>query len=304
MTILDLLHQILGSSSKQKNEYLFHCPFCSGTKKKLSVNVLNNKWQCWVCGAKGGHILWLLKKLNLTPQQLTTAKELLTDVDIKQFKQTTSEAILQLPVEYLPLWTPQKTFIYYHALSYLKRRGISTHEILRYRIGYCETGTYANCVIIPSYDDHDQLNYFVARSIFDGSVRYKNPQVSKNVVMFENLLNYNEPLILVEGVFDAIALKQNAVPLLGKRLPKKLERKLLEHQVKNVIIFLDVDARNEALDLEKKLQQYNINTKLVLTNGKDASEMGCVVAWNAVQTAQSTTFKEFISQKLQVYEVL
>lgn len=302
MTILDLLHQILGNSSKQKNEYLFHCPFCSSSKKKLSVNLINNKWQCWVCGAKGGHTLWLLKKLNLTREQITTAKELLTDVDIKHFKETTSDTILQLPPEYCPLWKPKKTFLYYNALSYLQCRNISTHEILRYRIGFCESGTYANCVIIPSYDTNNQLNYFVARSIFDGPIRYKNPPISKNVVVFENMVNYDAPIILVEGVFDAIALKQNAIPLLGKRIPKTLERKLLEYQVKDVIIFLDVDARDKALDLEQQLKQYNINTRLVLTTDKDASDMGFVKALEAVETAQSTTFKQLIEQKLHIKE--
>ena len=35
---LRIVHQILGSSRKSRDEYLFHCPYCNHHKKKLSIN--------------------------------------------------------------------------------------------------------------------------------------------------------------------------------------------------------------------------------------------------------------------------
>lgn len=300
MTILSLLHEILGPYQQQRDEYLFSCPFCHHHKKKLSINIATNKWKCWICGSKGGHIIWLVKKLQVSKDILNKFKEVLGDSDLKQFKETTSEAVLRLPPEYKPLWKPEKNYSYYHAITYLKNRGITTDDILRYRIGHCTEGTYAHRIILPSYDRNNHLNYFTARLFYEEGMKYKNPPVSKNVIIFENMVDWSEPLILCEGMFDAIALRRNAIPLMGKTLSKNLERALLENNVKHVIVFLDIDARMDAIKLEQHLKQYNIETKLVLTEGKDASEMGFTQSWDSIQNARETNFKQFIEQRLSI----
>ena len=298
MTILTLLAEILGSYTQQKDEYLFACPFCHTSKKKLSINITSNKWKCWICGSKGGHIIWLLKKLNISKGLLLKFKEVLGDVDFKKFKTTTSEVTLHLPVEYKPLWKVDKSYQYLHAIRYLKNRGITSDDILRYRIGYCTEGSYANRIILPSYDTNNHLNYFTARLFYEDGMKYKNPPVTKNIICFENMVDWSEDIILCEGMFDAISLRRNAIPLLGKTIPKNLEKALLQNKVKNVIIFLDEDARADALKLEQHLKQYNMNVSIVLTSGKDASEMGFDIAWKEIANAHSTNFKEYIEQRL------
>lgn len=298
MIILTLLQELLGTYTQQKDEYLFTCPFCHHSKKKLSINIITNKWKCWVCGSKGGHIIWLLKKLNVSKPLLQKFKDELGDVEIQKYKVTTSEVILQLPQEYKPLWKVEKSYPYYNAISYLKERGITTNDILRYRIGFCTEGPYANRIILPSYDRDNHLNYFTARLFYPNGMKYKNPPVSKNVIVFENMVDWNEPIILCEGMFDAITIRRNVIPLLGKNIPKVLERALLDNKVKEVIIFLDEDARSDALKLEQHLSQYDITVKIVLTEGKDASEMGFEKAWEEIANAKKTEFKEFIQHKL------
>lgn len=298
MTILTLLQEILGPYTQHKDEYLFSCPFCHHQKKKLSINIISNKWKCWVCGAKGGHILWLLKKLNIPKELVNRFKELFNEEDLHKYKQTTTEVILQLPREYKPLWKVEKSFQYKHALSYLHNRGITSNDILRYRIGFCTEGPYVDRIILPSFDRNNNLNYFTGRLFYEGRLKYKNPAVSKNIVCFENMIDWDEPIILCEGMFDAISIRRNAIPLLGKTLPKTLEYELLSRNVKDIIIFLDQDAKSDALKLEQYLQQYNINVKTVLTENKDASDMGFASSWNVIQTAQTTQFKDFIKHRL------
>lgn len=299
MTILTLLQELLGNYTQQKDEYLFTCPFChAGNKKKLSINIITNKWKCWVCGSKGGHIIWLLRKLNVPKQLLQQFKDQLGEVELHKYKVTTAEAILRLPLEYKPLWKVEKSHQYYHALNYLKQRGITTNDILRYRIGFCSEGPYTNRIILPSYDRDNQLNYFTARLFYEDGLKYKNPPVSKNIICFENMVDWNEKICLVEGMFDAITLRRNCIPMLGKTIPKTLLRTLIENKVRDVVIFLDEDARTEALKLERQLLQYNINVKVVLTEGKDASEMGFEKAWKEISAAKNTGFKEFITHGL------
>jgi DNA primase len=298
MTILTLLQQILGTYAQQTDEYLFFCPFCHHSKKKLSINISNNKWKCWTCGSKGGHIIWLLKKLNISKELINQFKEVLGDEDIKIYKSTTADIKLYLPHEYQPLWKPQKSYAYLNAISYVKQRGIRPDDILRYRMGYCETGPYAGRIIVPSYDCTNQLNYFTARSFYEGGMKYKNPPVTKNIVCFENMVNWNDQIILCEGMFDAISLRRNAIPLLGKTIPRNLEKALLQNKVKNVVIFLDEDAQSDAMKLEQHLKQYDMNVSVVLTKGKDAADMGFETAWEEISNSRSTNFKEYIEQRL------
>ena len=39
-------------------------------------------------------------------------------------------------------------------------------------------------IIIPSFDEHGTINYFVGRNFGPGTVKYKNPSFSKNIVPF------------------------------------------------------------------------------------------------------------------------
>ena len=58
----------------------------------------------------------------------------------------------------------------------------------------------------------------------------KNPQVSKDIVGFELHINWNYPVCLVEGAFDAIAIKRNAIPLFGKTIPDQLKHRIIENK--------------------------------------------------------------------------
>jgi DNA primase len=298
MTTLFLLQELLGNYIQQRDECLFSCPFCHHPKKKLSINISTNKWKCWVCGSKGGHILWLLKKLNVPPHLIKEFKKILGDVDIKQYKNTTSEVTLHLPTEYIPLWKVDSDYKYKHAIKYLNNRGITADDILRYRIGYCAQGAYANRIILPSYDGDNNLNYFTARTFYDGGRKYWNPPVSKNIICFENMIDWSETVVLCEGMFDAISLRRNVIPLLGKTLPKKLELALVSNKVIDVVVFLDEDARLDAIKIQQKLSSYGINTNIVITEGKDASEMGNDLAQTQLTKARKADFKEFILEKM------
>jgi DNA primase len=301
MNLISLLSQILGDYKHHgKGEHYFSCPFCHHHNKKFAVNLLNNKWHCWVCGSKGNHLIGLFKKLDVSKSQIKELKKLLSEDDVKSFVETNDEHVeLRLPNEFKPLWVPVNTFEYKHAIRYLKNRNISGYDIIRYRMGYCETGHYGGRIIVPSYGLDGKLNYFVARSYHDGGMKYKNPPVSKNVIVFEDQINWEEPIILCEGVFDAIAVRRNAIPMLGKFLPKKLETKLLEKQVKKVYILLDDDARNEALELEQKLKSNGLQVAQVFVTGGDAADLGFQKTWEFIDNSKTTTFKDFIQNRLQ-----
>jgi len=189
--------------------------------------------------------------------------------------------------------------LYKNAISYLKRRGIGGIDILRYSMGYCSSNGYSNRIIIPSYDADGKLNYFIARDMFPNSkFKYKNPPMSKDTVCFEMFINWNEPIVLVEGVFDAIAIRNNAIPLLGKFPSKTLVKRLVEKQVKKIYVALDEDARKDAIKLSKFLMDYGIKTYLLEMKDKDPSELGFTKFWELLNTTQQSKFSDIVKGRL------
>jgi DNA primase len=186
-----------------------------------------------------------------------------------------------------------------HAMAYLKKRNISESDIIKYNLGYCEKGIYANRIIIPSYDENGNLNYFTARSFEKTNpIKYKNPNSSRNIIPFEFFINWDLPLVLCEGPFDAIAIKRNVIPLLGKNIQSSLMKKIVMSSVSKIYIALDKDAQKQALNFCQQLMNEGKEVYLVDMQDKDPSEMGFKQFTNVIQETDSLTFSDLLAKKL------
>ena len=284
------------------DEQAHHCPFCHHHKKKLQINLETQQWHCWVCDSKGKRIQSLLRKLHTDSHKLKKIYEIYGDDYITYTPSSDDEKIeLRLPNEFQSLLKEPDGFspVFRKVIQYANSRGITKEDIIRYNIGYCDSGLYSGRIIIPSYDSNNRLNYFIARSVFDEEkFKYKNPPVSKNVIMFENQINWDEPITLVEGVFDAMAVKRNAIPLLGKFIPQKLNDSIYKRGVSKINILLDEDAQEQALRYTMQLQNQGIDTKNIVPSTKDASDMGFSQVNTILKESKETQFSDIISQKL------
>ena len=301
--IVNILDEILGVGTSLKgNEQAHYCPFCHHHKKKLQINLDTQQWHCWVCDAKGRKIQTLLRKLQVDSSKIKKIYEIYGDDYIVSTTSTDEEKVdLRLPSEFKSLLDKPKGLnpLYRKVEQYVKDRGITQEDIIRYNLGYCDSGIYSNRIIIPSYDRDNRLNYFIARSVFDEEkFKYKNPPISKNVTIFENQINWKEPITLTEGVFDAMAVKRNAIPLLGKFIPKTLMDSIYKNGVKKISILLDKDAQDQALYYVSYFMNNGITVTNILPTEKDASEMGFSQINKKLKNTESTEFSDIISQKL------
>jgi len=297
--ILDLLNSVFDKSGRVHRgpELTFYCPFCSHHKRKLRVNVDTQQWHCWVCDAKGRYITNLVKKFKPNPGIYSELKSIYKN-NFESYTAKSQDQFVKLPSEFQPLIKHSEGITHGHAMKYLGARNISRNDIIKYNIGYCVDGTYAGRIIVPSYDATGKLNYFIARSMYPGKMKYKNPPVSKNVIVFELFINWAEPLILCEGVFDAMAIKRNAVPLLGKTVTEDLLRKLIHNKVPEVKLALDPDALATSIKISQTLMNYGINvSRLILTDG-DPSEIGFEKMQNEINNAIPVNSYELILQKI------
>jgi DNA primase len=274
---------------------------------KLEVNVVPNSkgenfWHCWVCNAKGKTLVGLFKKAKSPTDKIAELKSMLNFSSTQEEKEIVINKI-HLPKEYKPLINLQRTdIVAKHALMYLKKRGITKSDILKYNIGYCEEGRYANRVIIPSYDKDGSINYFIARDLNpDSTKKYDAPKCNKNeMIGLEYFINWNVPVILCEGMFDAIAIKRNAVPLLGKTIPRALMMKLIDPQVKTVYVSLDKDALKDALQYAEQLLNLGKDVYLIDLQDKDPSDMGFEKFTTLVHDAEQLSLGELIYKKLEL----
>ena len=234
---------------------MYWSPFISHHKPKLQINTQTQKWHCWVSNQGGHNLFQLFKKLKASKEHFDELVELVGDRKYVKRNVKEDKKIVRLPNEFKPLWKNGSSIIKKHSIVYLSNRSIGMADIIRYGIGYCEEGVYSNRVIIPSYSSNGELNYFVGRDIYDGGMKYKNPPVSKDVIGFDLFINWNEPIILCEGVFDAIAIRRNAIPLFGKTIPKSLMKKIYEKQVKQIYILLDSDAIMDSIKMTDSLMK-------------------------------------------------
>ena len=286
----NILENIFGNPYKARDELLFYCPFCKHHKKKLSVNIEKSVMKCWACGTKGS-ISYLIKRFGTTEDKHQW--ELLNqEIDMSpietmfEVKETVEEQIIELPKEYYCLARKDQPYSAREPLSYLMSRGISSADILYYKIGYCDIGKYRKRIIIPSFDENGNCNYFSARTYGKDWLKYKNPPATKNIIFNDLLIDWDSSITLVEGAFDAIKIK-NSIPILGSTLNEntKLFKKIAIKQPK-VYLGLDKDALTKSLQMIFSMLQYGIEVYFLDTTGID--DIGSVSKYEAEKLKENS----------------
>tara|TARA_B100001250_G_scaffold73610_2_gene60106 strand:- start:2551 stop:3495 length:945 start_codon:yes stop_codon:yes gene_type:complete len=288
---LKIVASCLGEYRTAGEETLFYCPFCKHHKHKLSVNVRANVYKCWICDASGKNIRRLLRKFGnyglVAEWDRLTGRHDVTEFDNIFSNNEPDDVIIQrvsLPDEFRTLTKKTLSPATLPVVNYLRARGIDRNEILEWKIGYCPSGDYAGRVVIPSFDTEGYVNYFIARS-YDGAwMRYKNPQASRDIVFNELYLDWDDDVILVEGVFDAI-VAGNAIPILGSTLNRgtKLFARLVQESPR-VYLALDSDASAKERKIIKNLLQYDMEVYKIDTTG--------------IEDVGAMTKKEFAERKV------
>lgn len=299
--IRDLLSTFLGEPKNNSNgsQIQFCCPCCAerkgveyDNKFNLECNIEKGVYKCWVCGDSDrmyGKISGLIKKYGnreILSQYYSIIKNIkesslysiygqgkFDDEFIDDFNEIT------LPNGFKIVSKDDKYAL--PAYEYLKKRGLNDYFIKTYNIGYIgwsKDYSLSNRIVIPSYNQYGDLNYWVARDYTNNNKkqRYKNPEIKKTDFIFnENLINWYDNVTLVEGVFDHMVVP-NSIPLLGKNLKRDyvLYDVLIKNAKANINIFLDDDALTDAIKIYKLLNNTNLKGKIRIIKcpyGYDAS---------------------------------
>ena len=299
---IKILRQILNYSHSSRDEHLFYCPFCEHHKPKLSVNIDKNVFKCWVCDTRGKSIYYLVKRYGNFSQQQEWL-QITNQVDVRDFElfitgsqvEQKVKQKIELPECYKPLFLDTKCLYSKRPMNYLKNRGLNQDQILNWKIGYCTGGEYKDRVIIPSFDEEGDINYFIARSYTGDWMRYKNPPVSRDIVFNDLNIDWEQPVILVEGAFDALK-EDNMIPILGSTLREDSElfQKIINNS-SDIYIILDADAKKKETEIISKFLKYDITVyKIDIEHYNDVSEMPLEVYFRNKKNATKITNNNFL----------
>ena len=275
-----ILHEAFGNYIDKGKELLFSCPSCNHHKRKLSINLDKDAFKCWICDYHGRNIRRLIRRHG-TYSQLQKWEAISGRSDLERFADLFVErgfeedkTKVELPLEFLSLATKNVPATGRQAKKYLRSRGVTDTDMVRWKMGYCFSGEYRSRVIIPSFDDDGDVSYFIARSYNGDSYKYKNPKASKNIVFNELFIDWNDDLTIVEGVFDAVVAR-NAAPILGSTL--RSDSRLIQNIVYNdtpVYIALDPDAAKKERKIIQTLLKYDIELyKIDVSGHEDVGSM-------------------------------
>ena len=279
---LEILKNVLGRYRISNQEHLFLCPYCEHHKRKFSVNVEKNVYKCWGCDTRGLDVYQVIRKHG-SFEDVREWRALTNKVELYGFEnmfaepEEAKEEQVPLPEEFNTLTDNDPPLSARSAMNYLRKRGVTKEDILRWKIGYCRDGEYKNRIIVPSFGMTGDANFFIARS-YDGNwMRYKNPQVNRNIIFNELYTDWERDIIIVEGVFDAIRAHSigTSIPLLGSTL--RVESKLFQQIVRHgsrVYLALDSDAERKSSSIASNLMRYGVDTDTLNTRGyEDVAEM-------------------------------
>jgi hypothetical protein len=280
--------------SEQLQVNCFHCQARDGLshpdgKFNLEINTSKRMFRCWKCDEPkfSGSLGRLIKTFGsrVDYDMYKSYAGIFHDYFINDDEDDTEIIDIKLPDEMILFSQMDSSNLeHFEAYNYLVlERKITRDIILKFRIGFCIIGKYAKRIIIPSYNDKGELNYFIGRYYGnDPKIRkklpYLNPKVDKDKIIFnEGLINWDSTVYLVEGGFDMLSFPINIIPMLGKTISTTLFLKLQKLKPQ-VVILLDPDAYKNSIELFYTLSAiyigYEDRVKIVkLPNNDDIDEL-------------------------------
>jgi hypothetical protein len=244
-----VMEAISGKRPNAGNWVRTRCPLCLamvGTPDRhgaLSANLESGYWHCFRCGSRG----WLKDPPDRDAQMAQAAGRPVTAGPPEGYEVLTGCRALSA--------APANNYLAYRRR---KSRGNPRPEVVEAaQVGVCLSGPYFGRIIVPmlaadgatwlgwigrAWRDDVDLKYRCSDGLDRGNL-YNAAAIGEQTT---------EPVLVVEGIFDALALWPDAVAVLGKPTPDQLD--MLAASPRPVVMALDGDAWEEGWALAHVLK--------------------------------------------------
>lgn len=225
----------LGDTISKGGNLSFNCPNCEDNlgndrnKYNLEVNCDKYVFHCWSCNDSG--TLYSLAKKHADNEYIKYFPKININDKQQLHSQIKNVNEVKLPFPNFKKLNEEQIF---YLINY---RGLNNDIIKKFDIR-----SFNNQLLFINKDSITGLiNYWLIHDYSNTKNYIKPKDIQLNsICMFEHLINPELPIILVEGIYDALVLP-NAIPLLGLGLNRTV-RSFLQGK-KNVLVFVDSSVK-------------------------------------------------------------
>lgn len=234
-------------------EYRARCPLHQDTNPSFSLNIQTGMYNCFA-GCGGGEFVRLVELvLDCSPQEAHDwIKANGRGTSVEQLGKQLAEALGQTPIgatNYLsPLYWKEVYELTTNQIMpmWFLQRGFTWHTVNFWGLHYDNIG---DAIIIPVYWD-DELVGTITRNTNSHLPKYQNsPNLPKSKILFGEISETKDEIIIVEGVLDALWLWQlgyNVVSILGSHLSGEQVDILKGYRFGEIVLALDNDEAGQA----------------------------------------------------------
>jgi DNA primase len=306
--VSDILDNIGIPYKETGNSYKVKCWFHDETKPSMSIHREIGMYHCFSCHESGNIFKLIDHHLNLTGiEALKYLSKLSSGGNSEEDRfETAKQCLLKRTLikkeETQVIEIPYNMKLESH--PYLRNRGFSPKETQEWEMGQVIVSPYKGWIVIPIYQNGILRNYFL-RNPFGSNKLYG--RYSRKDILFgiESADDSEQPIYLVEGIFDMIALRRvgvQAVATLSNRLHESKGNEVLQLEklkiYKKVVIVPDNDSS------PNKPGYQLVKDALPLTNSSEVCV--CSLPHNKKDTAECTLdeLKQTITNEMNIIDFI
>jgi len=264
------------------------CPFCGDVSNHCGINLSNNIFSCWICGESGDEVKLIAEIEQITEYEV---KKKIIPLYIDPFKTPPKKKRKRIAFDVkLPEYTIKVDIdnLPKAIIAWLKRRKFSKDILKKYNAYYClPYSKHPMCLLFPIYEHKVVVSYILVNVV---KKQYtlcpdSNSLISRNSILYgiDKAKKYTK-IYIVEGLTDKWRIGDKAIAILGKRLynnqAKKIAKFAVDNKIEEIVIFLDKDAKREAVRSLKRnagavLLQYlpqQIEVSAILLENQDLED--------------------------------
>jgi len=294
--------QRLGMYEYRRGWIKGRCPSC-GRDDKFGVNLYLNRTNCFRCGYHPTPIGVVIDLEGL--ETYREAREFLNLYDGAEYIEPIVEKIERidtvLPEGFKNLRIGN-SFLAKRARSYIESRGFDPEEKSLQGWGYGTQDKYHGYIIIPFYIG-GKLVYYNARKFIGHGPKYINPEieefgVGKSLLIYNvDALSMYTDIYLMEGVFNAGTIGDNAIATGGKKISHYQVSMMLKSQAETFTLLLDPDAVEESAIVAMELCNYKKVRVVILPGDKDVNDLGYEATMGVVNKIDWMDYNQLLKLK-------
>lgn len=304
--LFNYFNQRLKLKKSTKGWYRCDCYYCGGNFT-FGLNLEKTKAHCFKCGEAKRPLELLMDIENFDKLQdaykLINLQEEYERYDGHLSTSKVEYETLDLPPSFKILGTGGDSLLGKSALNYVKKRKFNPDKLALKGVGYCTEGDYCGYLVFPIYRK-GELIFFQGRKFTGSGPKMRNPPeedfgIGKTQIIYnaDALYIYNR-VRLVESITNAETIGDTAIAILGKSISQKQLSEIIGSPCEEIVIILDKDAWDKAIDLAMQLVNYKRVKVVIPPTEQDVNDVGKKVAKEWEKEAKWVTYSELFRMKL------